>query len=305
MVESDSKKNKIIYIAGCGRSGSTLLERIISSSPNAVSVGELKFFYDFIKERKEFNKGRSSFLDLEKKRLRDSYFWGPIVKRAEEENLSFFRRGAKISKLDALIFVFTGRSRVKGLDFDEFRLAEIILERAREVKGEQVSIIIDSSNDFKKMMSWLANGQIDLNVIFMVKSAKRYVASGAGEKGKLYWLELVFLWIKVNLSIFMFLFFRLPKNKRINIMYSDFCRDPKKYLDHINQKFGLMVDSDNFIEKANNERQFSFAGNKMSGQPIKEVKIDDKWKTKLSFFQKTVIEILSFIPSRIFINSKR
>ena len=42
----DDSKIKVIYIAGEGRSGSTLLERMLGQINDIVSVGELRFFWN-------------------------------------------------------------------------------------------------------------------------------------------------------------------------------------------------------------------------------------------------------------------
>jgi len=45
---------KVIYIAGWGRSGSTLIDGILGHTPGLVSVGEIKFIWErgFIENRR-------------------------------------------------------------------------------------------------------------------------------------------------------------------------------------------------------------------------------------------------------------
>ncbi len=46
MVKMDKGKLKIIFIAGSGRCGTTLMDNAIGQMPNAFSAGEVRYFWD-------------------------------------------------------------------------------------------------------------------------------------------------------------------------------------------------------------------------------------------------------------------
>ena len=103
---SKENKVKIIYIVGLGHSGSTLLDRVISTSPQVFSVGELKFLKNFVEKYEPRNPEKKSFQDKTGKELKDSYFWNPIVKEAKEKNYNLYDRKDQLSFKDILKYTF-------------------------------------------------------------------------------------------------------------------------------------------------------------------------------------------------------
>lgn len=68
----------IVYIAGYGRSGSTLLCAVLGASENAVGVGEFRRLFSCYTKKSHF-----CGCGVE---LRDCEFWGKVIRRFKDEN---------------------------------------------------------------------------------------------------------------------------------------------------------------------------------------------------------------------------
>lgn len=83
---------QVLYIAGAGRSGSTLLEMVLGNFPEAFSVGEVRFFWEYWQE----NGRRCGCGSL----LRECDFWNAIVQRLHFHNLDLVEMGLLAQKHD-------------------------------------------------------------------------------------------------------------------------------------------------------------------------------------------------------------
>lgn len=74
MSTDPDRKVKVLYIAGFGRSGSTILDNVLAQVPGFLSVGELRFFW-----ARGYEENR---ICADGARFRDSGFWRQIVASA-------------------------------------------------------------------------------------------------------------------------------------------------------------------------------------------------------------------------------
>jgi len=65
---------RIVYVAGNGRSGSTLLDRMLGQMPGAISLGEVRFLYEFGLQEEHLCECGAV--------VRACPFWGPVVHAA-------------------------------------------------------------------------------------------------------------------------------------------------------------------------------------------------------------------------------
>jgi hypothetical protein len=159
-------KNKnitVIYIAGNGHSGSTLLDMAIGSSPDIFSAGELTFItrdsiFDeycscskLIKECEVWSKTIKIWLEKSPVKLEDY----KRLRLKFERNKTTAR--AFISKLNP------------SQDFKTYCAATLILfEAIQEVTGK--SVIVDSSKSPQRIA--VLNKIVDLKVIHLCRNAK-------------------------------------------------------------------------------------------------------------------------------------
>ncbi len=288
-------KIKVIYITGSGRSGSTLLDRIISSAGECFSVGELKFLGDNLNMADSLQKENKRFCDLSGKRLTESEFWKDIIEEIKRNDLKIFGRQGK-DKFKLFFSLFSPKLS-KGSKYDDKKILGLILRKAQEFKGKNVKVLVDSSKSLRRLI-FLSRDDIDLYVVHLVRDPRGHIYSL--RKKKKNFLYLFFRWLKLNCLISLYLKIFFPERKKLNINYTSFVKDPEKYIEIINQKFGINISPDNYLEETNKDIDYTFAGNNMRGQEIKEIKLDDKWRIGMPGYQKIMLSVLAFIPNKIY-----
>jgi len=162
---------KVIFVAGAGRSGSTLLDLMLGASPGAVSVGELRHIWNLGFVQDEFCGCGEAFSACP--------FWRQVVDRAFAGSAAV--DGAAVSAEQERLL----RSRnVIGLA--AARLASPSLRRARAEWGERhlrllraiaataggASTVVDSSKNPMYGLLLAALPEVDLRVIHLVRDSR-------------------------------------------------------------------------------------------------------------------------------------
>jgi len=267
------EKKTILYIAGDGHSGTTLLDILLGAHNKAFSVGELNFLPEKGIKNKEFCSCGKPVINCD--------IWSKIISSWEEK---------RILKLDEYIFIQKKLSSKKNiissyqllkkptgkiLDYinDTHSLYEIIF------KSTNSDYIIDSSKNPIKILI-LKHISFDFKVIHLVrrfgdvlnsnkKVAKKDLKAGIEHniipKKTMY---VLFNWLFKNLSTIIF-----SKGVSYNkIHYEEIVRDPVKHITNL-----IDFDTD-FTKKLNNRGPFVprhlVAGNKIRMQ--NELFISDK-----------------------------
>src|SRR6056297_1250552 len=295
----EKEKIKVIYIVGIGRSGSTLLERIIGGVDKVWPLGEIRSLKDYIEKRNSSRFSQKKFLDEDGKPVEESFFWSPIYKEIKEKKLKLFDKHHKFG-----VKKFFKTIKQKKYSGDEEKVLRLVMERAQEVEGGDVDYLLDASKIISRLTLLSKQKNIELYVIHLVRDGRGVINSFAknGES----WIKILIRWIINNLFINFFIKPRIEKEKFIQLSYELFSQDPKKYLEEINRKFGLDIDLDNYLAKANQKKTYCISGNKMRSQDISEIKADQAWKKNLSFFKKMFLTILIYPFNKIWVyNEKR
>jgi hypothetical protein len=164
----------VVYILGAGRSGSTLLERLLGSAPDAAALGEMHSLWRLPLERLTCSCGAPG---------PDCGFWEEVRARAglgetglrslaeiENESIRHVRiaaTGFSLRRFHADMLV----ARFAAMQRD-------LLEAAAEVAG--VSWIIDSSKAAPR--AWVLAGLADTSIIHLTRARSAVAASWAAGK---------------------------------------------------------------------------------------------------------------------------
>lgn len=125
-------ERKILYIAGYGRSGSTLLDILLGNSDGIVSTGELNIIFQEIQHGYKCSCGES-FTDCSE--------WGRILKEVDNQKIEKFGRIlSKIDKRDNLFKQFN-----KKIDTDDARIYQELTNLIVEKRLKDNNILVDSS----------------------------------------------------------------------------------------------------------------------------------------------------------------
>ncbi|MCA9361432.1 hypothetical protein KC845_02640 [Candidatus Kaiserbacteria bacterium] len=274
------KKPKIIYILGTGHSGSTLLELILSTSPESFSVGGFRYLDRYV------HGSHGVVLDDSGYKAKESPMWSEIAKNKQEfiikeptePTLSFKNR---------LKILFTGRPLVIPNRYNDFDLYKAVIEKSNEIENHEIDIIIDSSKTLARFIELNEDESLDVYVIHLIRDVRGVVNSNR-KLGKNVYKSAKY-WVTDNLYIKSYLKKSVREDRQMRIKYKDFVKEPEKYIEIINKKFDLNIDFNNYIDEINKQESYRFAGNGMRNKKFEGIKKDFKWKYELPLFYRIIL----------------
>jgi sulfotransferase family protein len=254
---------KLIYIGGYGRSGSTLLEYLLTAHGEVVACGEIERHLRSFGKKKICTCGR---------RMRDCPVW------------SDFRHK-------------TGR--VKGLDHAQLTLA--LLEHVSPHYQAMVdSSKTAGGAAFDPMPLWRALGD-DFLLVQIVRDARGVSWSAIrtpwrpkkkrNDSAPVAALRTAFGWIAANLACEAFRW-RHPKNA-MRVRYEDLVKAPEQVVVAILARAGLPP-LQNLDGIAGNDNRHQLHGNAMRFKPLSpaELKEDVAWKTAMPSAYRRLVSVL-------------
>ena len=166
-------KLKVVFIAGCGRSGTTILGQLLGEFDNFVNIGEgVRYLFDRTKEL-PCGCGSSAF---------DCSFWKDIIRSIPEDLAA---RGARLLRMRNFpsLFLHTKNGEVP----QEYRAILATMSEAYRKVAQQSgrTVIIDSSKGPTTALLARMIPEIELHVIHVVRSPHSVVASWTKKNGYL------------------------------------------------------------------------------------------------------------------------
>lgn len=294
------EKIRVVYIAGHGRSGSTLLERILAQLDMFVSVGELRHMWQRSVVENQLCGCNRPFADCP--------FWQPIMKEvlaasaphSIEDILSLKHQTDRIRFIPKVVFPRKSASTKAYLD---------ILRNLYRVIHEQSGgrIILDSSKDISTLYVLSQIEEIDLYVIHLVRDSRAVAYSWQRKKlrpeitaQKTYMPTIgpgsvATEWLARNLLVEMA---RPLAQGYLLMRYEDLVTSPegavKDVLDMLDEppvNLDFISGSAIQLDKVSH----SVAGNPMRFQQGHiQVKADDEWRDSMQRRQKWFVSLMSF-----------
>ncbi len=278
---------KYVFIAGNGHSGSTLLDLLLGSHPLIISIGELKQFARYIKERKDCTCGTI---------VAKCEFWTAvrniILVQTEIdvfENPDKFPLSIQNSKNR---LVHSSRQAVRLIILSlprqiaffllpllkaELRVAKnalVVYDAVQQVSG--IPIVVDSSKSpiVMKLLSILR--PTDVKCIHIVRDGRAVLNSNL-KKGK--GLEFAIKsWVK-TLELLEVLSKNLRKEQFFVVKYEDLCLGSEKVLRTVADFLDVKFD-ERMLEFRGVERH-NIDGNRMRYATTNEIRLDEKWAREL------------------------
>ena len=300
---ADSNKLNVAYIAGYGRSGSTLLERIVSTHPNVVGLGEIAYLADT--------------------KLAD-FYWDaaegiPLWDKAAEE-LRFqpdeLAKRAKIQKQH--------ESRLTGWFYWLFRTPTAkylehtseVLEAIHKAAPAGTTWLIDSSKTARDrffrpfMFRRLTN--VNTCMIHLVRDPRGSVQSvrrgsnAAMERGeprhfRFAFLRSVYGWTMSNLAGVLYRALYGPENY-VRLRYEELASDPVTCLKRLEPVLGVDFTATAALIQAAKPLPAGaqFAGNRMRLESVIKLKTDERWRDEMPKVMQWLVTILC-LPVSLFV----
>lgn len=287
----ESKKIKVIYIVGTTHSGSTLLDMIIGSSPEAFSMGELAF-YNIYRNKLKRRTGNvePTYTCGCRKEHQDCEFWN-LVRMSEGVNIRK-NFSSKENLLIALGTLFPFLNIGAGFEDESFKLLKRIHEKAGHPE-----YLVDSSKDPRRLYTLMQDKRIELFPLLLVRNPLAIgftyahghrVTDGIGHaKGNFFGSSLKAAFI----ALFSWLLAKRNPHA-VFLTYETFCRDPKSAIRKINQALNIHIDEENFVQRINEGVHHNLDGNRIRHQELTGIHFDEKWKRETGFMKKALAYLL-------------
>ncbi|MEM2768827.1 MAG: sulfotransferase, partial [Candidatus Pacearchaeota archaeon] len=293
---------KIIFIAGAGRSGSTILDIILGEGENCFSVGELRqIFLYFLPKESLCSCGNT---------YKTCRFWSEVLFNVFGKNdfsSAEINVLSKLHKIVEKIPILNSRNQYNYIkkftsEIQEFKdIWKTLYQKIFEVSG--CDIIIDSSKTPQYLLI-LKDMPFKVYLLHLIRDPRGVAYSWTKKKYEVG----IYRYMKTHHPftsarewlIRNFKIERLKKffNENYLLKYEEFCKAPLILLEDIMKKFDLKLFPD-FIK--DNTILIKKKKHLLGGNPVRflnnnfiEIKCDERWKKDLSFGNKIMVSLLTF-----------
>lgn len=292
---------KIIYIAGEGRSGSTILDRILGSINGVTSCNEI---YRIMQEGFNENLTCSCL-----RKFYDCSYWSPIADKMNldaneiQEYLALQRNLDRTREFFSLAHEL--KKNNKSQDFLKYKShIRKLYQTISEISDDNV--LVDSSKNPSRALILSTIPEFELYVIHLVRdsravahawSRKKYISEDGRYLDQHPIYKTCLKWISRNL-------FSETLNNHIDytrVRYEDLTKSPKEALLNIMNKIPFLIDHIGEVDAV-------FQGSTVNLKPIHSIagnpdryktghvsiKPDNRWKESLAISDKCLINSLTF-----------
>ena len=248
---------KIAYIAGCPRSGSTLMNRVLGAHPDAVTLGSVKKLGKILQKRQPCCCGAASLLECP--------FWSKVDAELKNQGAS----------LNGLCLHTRKNSR-----FAEDNLA--LFSAIQKVTGAKV--LVDSSRRTSRLQRLAKISGLEVVPVHLYKTP--LVQAGSWKRKGRNLAQFVSDYWARNVRIL-----NACRNnpKALMLSYEHFCENPKSELSRLFMAFGLDVDAD-VLSSWGTRPIHTLGGNRMKFNPSSEINVDEGWRDVLSPMEVRVMQ---------------
>jgi len=295
---SDKKtQRRLIFIAGWGRSGSTILASVLGSIDRAASLGEVRYLWDRgLIENRLCGCGTA---------VRDCGFWSRVVDRAGivADGPAAAHMATRIGKaavwrqLGALL---TGRiGAYRAAREGELRTLRRVYRAAFDEAG--VDTLIDASKTPPYAINLLEEAGFTVYILHLVRDPRAVAFSWARWKdteesqgtawfprysalrSALYWV--LFNWLALR-------FESIPGSRYLRVRYKDFCAEPRRVTADILRFCDIPAENAHWTgaNRVALQPQHSISGNPTRFRTgTVSIERDDEWLTAMPWLSRLVV----------------
>ncbi|MEZ4887175.1 MAG: sulfotransferase domain-containing protein [Chitinophagales bacterium] len=273
------KKIDLIYILGVSYSGSTLLSYLIGSSKQVCNLGELKQ----IKEKREKNPNRLCTCGQE---IPNCSFWSKY-----ENVYTPYIEESLLRKIKIALKILLKRDLIAN-QLSDTQDHKILHHMQKDQKQEEGMYMLDASKSLWRLAYLMNCKNINLKVIYIDMNIESNVASFAKRNYRGFWEGLLIYKLQ-HFLVKRFLSYHSNMDYLV-VDYAELSQNTSSTMNQIGDFLG--VSYDNYVEQLKKRTYHVTTGNTgvttQFRNGFKMQKNDDKWKSILSPFQKTVLKIV-------------
>ena len=290
---------RVLYIAGAGRSGSTLLELILGNSPEFFSVGEARFFWQYL-QNGSIKCGCGNL-------IRECDFWSQVINQLQSNfSIDFHKITQQAARIDRTRSMVLHQFSINKLNTSEKFIQSVSKLYETVWKESRNRIIVDSSKIPSHLYILNQIPNIDVHVIHLVRDGRAVAYSWNKRQKKelaIYrkeaqmparsYLMALLVWAVENL-----LTTRLGSELEYYqvLRYEDFVKNPQKELKKTLSKLNLDIDLP-VLEK--NSFKLS-PTHSVGGNPIRflesqtKITLHEEWRKKMRPSTQKFLSIVGF-----------
>lgn len=285
-----------IYIACRGHSGSTLLEKLLATSPEVVALGEISHFSHYFDS------------DLQScscgKRVRECAFWGSVVRRlglSQDKAIDAlmptdgYRAAPSWRNVPYHLALLGPDAALRFAEIGGVGLAVRNLQSATNhwrvidavTSIAESCVLVDKSMSPSRLLevARVAPNEVRLCAIHLIRDGRANAHSYLHQFGVPV-EQAAFEWRQTNLNIER-AFRRVSALPQMQIRYEDLCAHPLETLREIARSFGIAAD---FEPDQLETTSHALGGNQAKLTGYSAIALDERWKTGLSAQQRDTFE---------------
>ncbi len=299
-------RSTVLFIGGCGRSGSTLLDRMLGQLPGFCSVGELRFIWRRALAGNQLCGCGVAFADCP--------FWTEVGREAfggwdtiDLEEVLHLQRALDRHRFIPLLLFPSGR---ESFQTDLERYESILGDLYRGIaKVSGASVIVDSTKDAPYAYLLRRCPKIDLRIVHLVRDSRgvafswtKHVSTPEIEGGRVQFMgryspvEMGARWVVFNLLFHLLSRLSVPT---LFTRYERLVESPRLELERIFEHVGSELDERalGFVRDGEVELR---ADHTVSGNPMRfrngavPLTRDEEWRTNMSRGNQLLVSALTW-----------
>ncbi|MDZ7290463.1 MAG: sulfotransferase [candidate division KSB1 bacterium] len=281
-VVSPQEKIDLIYIVGCGRSGSTLLDLVLGSHPAIISIGEV--WYHGRWQANNFTCTCGAPFDT-------CEFWRAVMTHLRQQQIQVAVSPVSdpLQKLFASLQIYTGLRLLSQESIQQYSWASYQLFKAvRDVSGKP--IVLDSSKNPLRLFYLCLSGYFNVKIIHLVRDGRAFLNSTSkrmkmSAQGDDKWMlplnawRASYRWILMN-TLSSRLRKLLPATWSCQIKYEEFAAAPVATIQRLCDF--LQIDYCPGMLKGAQVPHHNISGSRWRFQKDLVIRLDETWRTELS-----------------------
>ena len=248
---------RVIYIAGCSYSGSTLLGLLLGSDAKAVYAGEVNQFMRA--EHRKNPEHAGHYYCTCGQRYEACEFMQRIRSRwpsLADLNPAPGFSGSNVRLMLSILNPVACRRTEKTTN-EYGALIAAILEASR-VRDPALVYVVDSSKSIHGLDQLSRARNVDLYVLHVVRDGVS-VANSYKRRGRSLWYGIT-AWALVN--VFLALYIKKNDLNGVRISYRSLCESPGAELEQLNEFLGIQLDAEHYLGNVKDEIYHLIGGNK-------------------------------------------